>query len=333
MLFQFNPNLIYVSCDSGKSGSKFSWLNSNHQIESDVFGTLSEPIKASDATFQGGGVSNLLEVGNNKFLVGGTGNYNLDNDHSKLGETHEHCVLTSIAKVISEKLNLPYVESQPYSVVLSVNVPLLDFKQKEREEYVKLYEPGKIFNIKLNGEPVSFKIEKLELFFESQGAILRNQQLIGKQTLVYDIGGKNDTFVLYGRDGKPVTGRNKMAFNGLLKMLGQMGDDLREKYGTEFTIQQIEEMVLGKEEKPEGFETIFNAHATKWVKRFKSEILKLDDVNTVLTSILFTGGGSLALQKQLQQEFSEYKNVYFSNDAKYDNAHGGLIRALNIHAK
>ena len=56
-------------------------------------------------------------------------------------------------------------------------------------------------------------------------------------------------------------------------------------------------------------------------------------VNTQLVTVLFTGGGSLALNKQLKEEFKEYKDVQFSNDGKYDNATGGLIKALNLYAK
>lgn len=329
-MFQFSSDKIFISVDSGKSGNKFSWLNQNHQIESDVFATLSREVSESEATFAGD--SNLLTIGDKNFLVGGTGDYSLDNDHSKLGETHELCVLTSVAKVITEKLNL----SEPkevYNVVLSVNVPLEDFKNTTKAEYSKLYEVGKKFNLKLNGKDVSFKITALELFFESQGAIIRNQQLTNKEVLVYDIGGKNDTMVLYGSNGRPISGQNDMEYNGLLTMLKHVADDLRKKYKTRFSIQTVERMVLGTQDKVEGFDAIFDQHATKWVKRFKSQVMKLESVNTQLTVLLFTGGGSLALRKQIQKEFEEYKDVQFSADGKYDNATGGLIKALNIHAK
>ena len=46
------------------------------------------------------------------------------------------------------------------------------------------------------------KSQVLNLFFEGQGAIIRNHQLSGKQVLVYDIGGKNDTMLLFGSNGK-----------------------------------------------------------------------------------------------------------------------------------
>lgn len=330
-MFQFSSDKIFVSVDSGKSGNKFSWLNQEHQIESDVFATLSREVSDSEATFAGD--SNLLTTAEGKsYLVGGTGDYSLDNDHSKLGETHELCVLTSVAKVISEKLNLTD-SKKTYNVVLSVNVPLEDFKNTTKAEYSKLYETGKVFKLKLNGKDVSFKIEALELFFESQGAIIRNQQLSQREILVYDIGGKNDTMVLYGTNGKPVSGQNDMEYNGLLTMLKHVADDLRKKYKTRFSIQTVEKMVLGTQGKVEGFDTIFDQHATAWVKRFKSQVMKLENVNTQLTTILFTGGGSLALRKQLQKEFEEYKDVQFSADGKFDNATGGLIKALNIHAK
>lgn len=327
-MFQFNPNLIFISVDSGKSGNKFSWLNQNHQIESDVFATLSRPVSESEATFSGD--SNLLIINDKNFLVGGTGDYALDNDHTKLSQTHELCVLTSIAKVINEKLNLIH-QKDFYNIVLSVNVPLEDFKSTIKSEYSELYKVGKEFNVKLNGKDVSFRIKHLELFFESQGAIIRNQQLNHKQVLVYDIGGKNDTMVLYSANGKPIPGQNDMDFNGLLVMLQHIADDLRRKYKTKFSIQQVERMLLGLEDKVEGFDTLFDQHATDWVKKFKSQVMKLD-VNTQLTTLLFTGGGSLALNKQLKEEFKEYKDVQFSNDGKYDNATGGLIKALNLYA-
>lgn len=329
-MFQFNPEKIFISVDTGKSGSKFSWLNQNHQIESDVFATLSREVSDSEATFAGD--SNLLTTSDGKsFLVGGTGDYSLDNDHSKLSKTHELCVLTSVAKVISEKLSLN-TSNETYNVVLSVNVPLEDFKNTTKTEYSKLYEVGKVVELKLNGNTVAFKIVALELFFESQGAIIRNQQLINTDVLVYDIGGKNDTMVLY-KSGRPMPGQNDMEYNGLLTMLKHVADDLRKRYKTRFSIQSVEQMVLGTQTKVEGFDTIFDQHATEWVKRFKSQVMKLESVNTQLTTILFTGGGSLALRKHIQKEFEEYKDVQFSADGKYDNATGGLIKALNIHAK
>lgn len=323
-MFQFNPNLIFISVDSGKSGNKFSWLNQKHQIESDVFSTLAKEI--ANPTFAGD--SDLLELNDKFYLIGGTGEYALDNDHSKLSKTHELCVLNSIAKVLSEKLELPQQEDS-YQVVLSVNVPLEDFKTSTKNEYINLYR-DKVFTLKLNNKPISFKIIDLELFFEGQGAIIRNHQLTGKQVLVYDIGGKNDTMLLFGVNGKPVAGKNDMNYDGLLVMLQHIADDLRRKYNTKFNIQEVEQMVLGVN-KVEGFDTLFEQHATDWVKKFKSQVMKLG-INTQLTTILFTGGGSIALNKQLTNEFSEYKDVQFSNDGKYDNATGGLIKALNLYA-
>ncbi len=323
-MFQFNPNLIFISVDSGKSGNKFSWLNQHHQIESDVFATLAK--ETTDSTFSGD--SDLLEINGKFYLVGGTGEYALDNDHSKLSQTHELCVLNSVAKVVSEKLNLSKQEDS-YNVVLSVNVPLADFKSVVKNKYIELYQ-DKEFNLKLNDKEVSFKIVGLELFFEGQGAIIRNHQLAGKQILVYDIGGKNDTMLLFGSNGKPIAGKNDMNYDGLLVMLQHIADDLRRKYNTKFSIQEIEQMVLGFN-KVEGFDTLFDQHAAEWVKKFKSQVMKLG-VNTQLTTLLFTGGGSVALNKHLKEEFKEYKDVQFSNDGKYDNATGGLIKALNLYA-
>lgn len=324
-MFQFNSDLIFISVDSGKSGNKFSWLNPNHQIESDVFATLAK--ETTDSTFSGD--SDLLEIDGKFYLIGGTGEYALDNDHSKLSKTHELCVLNSVAKVVSEKLNLSKQE-ESYNVVLTINVPLQDFKSATKNEYIELYQ-DKEFNVKLNGKDVSFKIAGLELFFEGQGAIIRNHQLSGKQVLVYDIGGKNDTMLLFGSNGKPIAGKNDMNFDGLLVMLQHIADDLRRKYNTKFSIQDVEEMVLGRN-KVEGFDDLFDQHASEWVKKFKSQVMKLG-VNTQLVTVLFTGGGSLALNKQLKEEFKEYKDVQFSNDGKYDNATGGLIKALNLYAK
>ena len=327
-MFQFNPNLIFISVDSGKSGNKFSWLNQHHQIESDVFATLARQVSESEATFSGD--SNLLTIDSQNYLVGGTGSYALDNDHSKLSKTHELCVLTSVAKVISEKLKLAH-KKEAYDVVLSINVPLQDFKSATKNEYKELYQ-DKEFSLKLNGQDVSFKIKHLELFFESQGAIIRNQQLANKQVLVYDVGGKNDTFVLYSSEGKPLPGKNDMNYDGLLVMLQHIADDLRRKYNTKFSIQDVERMVILGRDKVEGFDDLFEQHATEWVKKFKSQVMKLD-INTQLTTILFSGGGSIALKKQLTEAFKEYKDVQFSNDGKYDNACGGLIKALNLYAK
>lgn len=313
-------NIIYISCDAGMSDTKYAWFNMDGSILAESMSTVMTKNDVNeDSTFKGD--SYLVKYNNESYLIGGSQDYELDNNNSKLTLTHELCVYTSIANVIL-KMNLPL--NMIHCVDLSLNLPLEDFKQeKQKEEYIKKY-LNKQINITVNGIAVQFTISNVRCYYEGQGTMIVNDNTENGYFYIIDIGGKNDTHILF-KNFSPEKGKNSMTGNGVLTLLQNIATDLSIKYNYDFSIQDIKDIITGINPRIDGFNESFNKHSEKLVKQIKNQIQKFRP-NLAFTQFIFTGGGTVVLKDQLTQIFKDGYNIIISQDAQFDNCKGALMK-------
>lgn len=337
-MYQFNKDLIHISVDSGKGGSKYAFLNQNSEISTDVIVTNVKEIPVDDE-FQGSADKVIFhyEDGDKAFAVGSDeDDLFSDNENTKLLEKHEVCIYTCIAKVLTQHLSLNL--DNEINVSLTVNVPLAEFKLPQvKQQYLDTYR-NKTISLTINNRKVTFKIAKISVFYESQGAIIRNSQLINKEDelsyiLVVDCGSRNDTHVLFNNKIAPVKGKNAMGRSGINNALRRLVEDLETEFEDDFTIPQVESALLGKSR----FKCItreellkkFEPHAVKLAEKIRAKS-NACEVNKNITDVVFTGGASMVLRNQLEKAYqADGYTVYFSADARFDNARGALIKELS----
>ncbi len=334
-MYKFNKDLIHISVDSGKSAGKYAWLGQNGEIQHDVITTYLKEV-ALDDMFQGSAdrVVYAHENEDNKaYLIGGSDcDIIFERSDTKLELKHEIGIYTAISKVLT---SLDLDLSQTINIDLSINIPLEDFKDTEtKNKYIEQY-LNKEVSLQLNNIPIKFKISKLSPFYESQGALIRNMQLIDRESsnclvCVIDIGSKNDTQILCNKL-LPVPGKNVMTGNGINNSLRQLASKLYLEYKNKFTIPEVEQLLTNKT-MPRGIvrervEELFAPIALNLAKEIKVNTDQLE-LNTTNTKILFSGGSSIVLKEYLKSVYSPEYDVHFSQDARFDNAIGALIKAL-----
>lgn len=352
MPFLFNENLIKISCDSGRSGSKYAFLSRTGEIQADVITTVVTEAKDEQAEFTGDtdvvsieGVPSINSK--SKWFVGGVeGDLAFNHDESKLNQTHEIAIYTTIARTLIMHLGLDL--TKVHDVELSVNIPLEDFKQKDvKSKYISMYslkndsDEAQVIKVTLNDKTVSFRIVAVKPYFEGQGALIRNMNLINRESVINyvfcsDLGSRNDTHILF--NGLKPTPKNHMSGNGSNLALRQLASKIYNITKDSYTVTQVEEMLIGKltinSLSKEQIHELFEPIAMELAKSIKSQI-DMHAITRSSTPVLFTGGTSIILRPYLKRVMSNSENphlaynIYFSDDARYDNCKGALIKALS----
>jgi len=307
---------INLSVDSGKSHTKMAWYKHNDptsKIMADSFSTVMD-VGVQPNGFLNGGT--LVEYKGILYEVGGTSEPSLESDNTKLSELHELCIFTAIAQMLI-KLNLQLHQTQ--YIHLAINVPLHDYLNIQ-DEYINKYKSRHV-KLRIINKQISFIISKVKLNPEGVGVIVRNTISNVGSYYVIDIGGKNDTHLLF-ENFRPTKGKNSMTNNGVLRLVQRIASELSSQY--DYTIKDVEDIALGKKTKPPMFEEVFEKHAKEWVIRIKNQAQKFI-LNPHFVKIIISGGGGIFLKKQLEEVFQDFELI-FAKDARFDNAKGALIR-------
>jgi len=319
--------LIPIAVDTGMAHTKYCVIK-NGQFEADAFATIIEEIRATDENSDG----IRIEMEGRFYVVGANGVYEQTERDTKLEDKHYLATYTAIAKSL-EKLEV--LSNQLYRISLSINIPVTEFKNKNiKEQYVQKY-LNKQVHLTLNENQVySFMIAEVTPFFESQGYLLRNLDKYAdspdqiKQVYVVDLGGRSDSHA-YFRSLKPqseycVTGRRSV-----ISMLENIAIDL----GGFYTAKDVEDIARGRlVPKPETFDAIFEKYTRAYMQQIKNHMI-IKQINLKMTDLVFTGGGSGLLAKQIYEFFaSSAKTLAISSDGQFDNCKGALKRAVNLRS-
>lgn len=350
MPIQFNEDLIKVSCDSGRSGSKYAFVTRTGEIQADVITTVVTDANGDEAGFTGDtdvvSIEGIPGIEGKWFVGGIEGDLTFNHDESKLNSTHEIAIYTTIARTLIVHLGLDL--TKVHNVELSVNIPLEDFKVADiKSQYIEMYSQKdefgqpKVVKVTLNDKTVAFKIVAVKPYFEGQGAIIRNMNLVNKESVINyvfcsDLGSRNDTHILF--NGLKPTPKNHMSGNGSNRALRQLAAKIYNITKDSYTVTQVEEILLGKLTintlKKEEIQELFEPIGMELANAIKSQI-DMHSIQRSSTPVLFTGGTSIILRPYLKKVMSNDENpnlaytIYFSDDARFDNAKGALIKALS----
>ena len=322
-----NTDLIPIAVDTGMAHTKYCVIK-NGQFEAESFATITEEINGTDENSDG----IRIEMGGRYYVVGANGVYEQTERDTKLEDKHYLATYTAIAKSLEKLEVLP---NQLYRIALSINIPVTEFKNKNiKDQYVQKY-LNKQVHLTLNETHVfSFVIAEVTPFFESQGYLLRNLDKYAdtpdqiKQVYVVDLGGRSDSHA-YFRSLKPqsdycVTGRRSV-----ISMLENIAMEL----GGFYTAKDVEDIARGRlTPKPENFDEVFDKYARAYMQQIKNHLI-IKQVNLKMTDLVFTGGGSGLLAKQIHEFFATTaKSLAISNDGQFDNCKGALKRAVNLRS-
>ena len=116
--------------------------------------------------------------------------------------------------------------------------------------------------------------------------------------------------------------------NGVLRMFYNVACELSQNSRNGLlTTSDIERMSKGIHEfTAEGFEEVYEQKAKDLVVKIKRNVMN-NVQNPHQTAFLFSGGGSQALSKQIQEAFGDY-NVMILEESQFDNCIGMLEFAI-----
>lgn len=295
---------LNILIDSGKANTKYGYFNDKGKEIVNSFKTTLQVVEEGDIT----DFTNKVVIDDVTYNIG-NGDYTLDQDNSKLG--HSTYVYTAIAKSLNE---LGLVNED---ITLNILVPMAEFKDKElRQKYVDQYLNSDI-ELTLNGAEYSFKISRVNTFYEGWGASVTHVSATDAESLVIDLGGQNDTYVLF-REGKVIADRCTMDNNGVLRMLKRVRTDMS-KHGDNWTANQIDNAI---EDGNKEVLTALEYRSQEIIDKIRDNI-QATNVNHKLVKLVFTGGGATLLEKVIRKSFGEhYAKNQIEIGEMYDNIKG-----------
>lgn len=315
-----------ISIDCGMAQTKYAYVNQRTQtIEVDVFQTISAPYDPNVLHTP----ELLLTLEDETFVIGDSDYpHALPHENTKLTKLHQRCVYTAIAKSL---MNLTMNTAQTLSVHLCLNVPLEEFRDKNRlRAYEEAYR-GQTVMLELNQQLVRFVIDRVTLNYEGQGAIFhacqQNEELKTGLVCLTDVGGFNDSCICLS-SLRPITNANRAMSNGVLRLFYNVACELSQNPANgRLTKFDVERMSKGEHDFiATGFEEVYHRQATKLVHEIRENVLN-NASNPHQTTFVFSGGGSQALAPQIRQAFEGY-NILILANAQYDNCIGMLEFAL-----
>mgnify|MGYP002579760329 CR=1 FL=1 len=317
-----NTNLIKLSVDTGGANTKYAYMV-NDEIFAHQFPTIVMPINKNDEIAEG----IRIEYNGQNYLFPNYGTYSLTKNNTKLDEKHYIAVYTAIAKAL-QKLKVDTTET--VLIDLSINIPIVEFKQTDiKEKYINQYK-NKLITIKLNNTDYTFKISEVNPYFESQGYLLRHLDSYAKKNvLMIDLGGRNDSFCLF-RALKPQSSCSFSGTEGALKCLSSIATELSES-GEPYTIQDVKEFKTKEQELiPDKFNEICEKYTRDYLTKIMNKIIG-KDINFTTTEVVFTGGGAMLFSTEIQTTFKDtIKHLTISStDGWADNVKGALRRSYN----
>jgi len=279
-----------------------------------------------------------IEYENSKYLVGEgvLSNYNFEVSKNTLH--HKICVDTVIAHFVSEENE---------RIHLVVGYPSSDYTNIDQlNEYIKLLQGSGYVNLKINNQQKSFKIVSIGI--KPEGIAIKPRiEEIKEKTKVIDIGGEHINYRYYDEKGNTLDSDSidSVGLNHLeshIKTILRKCVDVRKidldsiNYMDCIKKQDIEFLKPGdingyKSSKEFMDEVILDFVEDKIINKLDSKGISLYKRGDI---VLFTGGGSILLQKYLEKVLENNKNqLHFSKTAYWDNCISYAIKDISDRTK
>ena len=251
---------------------------------------------------------------------------------SKNTEHHLKCIYCALANVVGEG-------TKPENIYLILGYPSTDYSNPTLLEDFKNMVSREVKTINLNGVDKKFKVKDLVVYPE--GTALIQRSIFPKMRLsIIDIGGENTNFKLYDANGN-----NLKSFSidkaGCNHLRNTLEEELRNRVNAnEVDVSGLDaENAIREKDIPfltdgeiQGYDKIedfIEDAVCDWIENSIFDKLKKYQVNVYTrgTLIIFTGGGSLLLNKYIQELLKDNaRSIYISQNCIYDNCSSYLLR-------
>ncbi|HBF2930744.1 ParM/StbA family protein [Clostridioides difficile] len=323
-----------IVVDPGKNAVKVVVFSNTYELlthymfpsKTQIRRTFSDIDGSSDFQFR-------TEFEGSKYLIGEGVQSSYNFETTKNNIHHQLCVYTAIAKEVHSKNENVYVV---------VGYPSSDFSNEiQREKYVDLIKSNEKIDIILNGSDKSFNISGFKVFPEGM-ALVPRLKFPKRKVRVIDIGGQNLNHRLYDEKGNTLESFS-LDEAGINHLEEHLRTTLRKNINADMvdidsinTLEAIESQKIDaiSDDMINGYDSVASFIENTVLDFIDNKILnQLSSKNVFLYKrshlIIFTGGGSIALKKYLEELLPNNSgNLYFSETATWDNCASYLIKDL-----
>jgi hypothetical protein len=288
---------MLISIDAGKFMTKAVIM------ENGKFKTFSLRTKIedyTDAVFNDN-KTYMVEFGGKSYLIG---EYAMHSDYttSKTRLVHQLVIYTALG-ILANGCEIELLTGCPLSQFINVS---------NRNSYADFILGRKYIQIKINGTSKNFTINKVYVYPESIGVLMLNvgdftNKLIG----IIDIGGLNTNGAIYD-NLKPVKNSMFTINEGANILFAKIKRELNVAMGRNYQDYEIPYAIYNPDTK-----SVIGNILTNQLNTIMEEC-KRYNWNLDALTLIFTGGGSILLEKQIR----DLNNAKLSPNAVWDNAMG-----------
>lgn len=328
-----------VIVDPGKNAVKVLVFTPNYELEKYFSFPSKSKKKRNFYDIDGGSEHQFkVELDNLKYMVGEgiADNYNFETTKNNLH--HKLCIYTAIANVVTKENE---------KIHLVVGYPSSDYvNTAQRQDYENLIRADKPVSMVLNNETKTFKIVSIAVYPE--GIALKPRiKHANKKVRSIDIGGQNINFRDYDAKGNTLMSYS-LDEAGINHLEEYIKKELRRFVKADkVSIDAIDTIQAIKNcEIVEVSDVFLNNYKTtkEFMENTIYDFIEKNIIGQLITKganiyqrgnfLIFTGGGSLLIQRYLEDVLENNEgNMYFSNTAKWDNCISYAIKDLGDRCK
>ncbi|MDM5250086.1 ParM/StbA family protein [Lysinibacillus sp. G4S2] len=299
----------FVAIDSGKYATK-AIMEYKEKTYILIFRTKMQEVSDIGIDIQSN--SFKVELDGKQYLLGDMVSENKsDFNLSKETLIHKLAIYTAIVELM-KKANAYF-----HNVYLhvAVNVPITVYKNKTSKDSFKEYieNKNKTIYLRINDNAHVFNLNDLTICFEGMGLVFANTEEYSKYTTaVFDIGGLNTTYCIFNGI-QPNFNSMTVSHLGINTLKARLEQELVQRYNKNVSANDLEQIIkkgyfshMGKidEESREIIQKIKAVHLEQILSYAKQH-----DYTFNQDKIIFSGGGALLLQQEIQNSFPNATTV------------------------
>lgn len=299
----------YIAIDSGKYATK-AMMEYKGKTYIMIFRTKMQEVSDIGIDIQPN--SFKVELDGKQYLLGDMVSENRsDFNLSKEVLIHKLAIYTAIVDLM-KKANAYFHNTHLH---VAVNVPINVYKNKTSKDSFKEYieNKSKTIYLRLNDNTHVFNLNDLTICFEGMGLVYANTEEYSKHSsAIIDIGGLNTTYCVFN-GLQPDLNSMTVSHLGINTLKASLEQELVQKYNQNISANDLEQIIkkgyfshMGKiDEESRGIiQKIKKAHLEQILSYAKQH-----DYTFNQDKIIFSGGGALLLQQEIQNSFPNATTV------------------------